>query len=126
MGTKGQPAGPATATSRYVTWTDGDRRQSSSTSGAEIIARGIVAGERLSGRLLRSRSSACCRYDPHAQVDSLPCATGWSSHKSVVRFAGDGRIFLPSGDFSAELSRLGTIEADICLAHREGTRAPRS
>src|SRR5438876_3229540 len=64
MGTKGQPAAAAAATSRYVRWTDSDRRQSSGTSGAEIIERGIVAGECLSGRLLRSRSSACCRYDP--------------------------------------------------------------
>src|SRR5207245_1336599 len=124
MGTKGQPAGPAAATSRYVTWTDSDRRQSSGTSGAEIIERGIVAGECLSGRLLRSRSSACCRYDPHAKVDSLRCATGWSSHKSVVCFARDGRIFLPDGDFSGELAGMGTIEAEFYLGARGGTRAP--
>src|SRR5205814_2199510 len=124
MGTKGQPARPAAATSRYVTWTDSDRRQSSGTSGAEIIERGIVAGECLSGRLLRSRSSACCRYDPHAKVDSLRCATGWSSHKSVVCFARDGRICLPDGDFSGELAGMGTIEAEFYLGARGGTRAP--
>jgi hypothetical protein len=96
VGTKGQPAVPAAATALYVTWTNNANRQSSGTSSAiaEIVEPGIVPRECLSGRLLRSRSSACCRYDPHPPVDSLRCATGWSSHKSVVRFACNGRIFV--------------------------------